>query len=515
MKKMNIRIIALACIVIAIASCKKDILPAPDFDAFAYSAEDADGGNWKTVYLQSATQIPVVAPADPGSAEYLAELASLKSLSANPTAEQMDAISRWSTNGIIRWNEIARGLVAKYFIFPKPNADGTYPLPSGAKPDQYPLFPMSTPPYAVRAYAYLSAGSFDALIAAWHYKYQYDRKAPSTYDASIATHLPVQNIPAYPSEDAVLAGFSRTLLTFMFPNEAAYLTKQAEDQKNSRMWAGVNVASDLAAGDSLGRAIANIFIGRAKGDGMGAVLGNPTVWDSITAAQTATGNPIWKSMEIPARPMLAPNFGHVKPWTITSSDVYNTYRLAPPPAVGTADYQKALDEVLHYSKSASKAEKDIAFRWDDGTSTYTPPGHWNYIAESYIHDAHLSPLRAARVFTYLNMAMEDAGICIWDSKYFYFFPRPTNINPDIKTILPIPNFPSYPSGHSGFSAAAATVLGHFFPASAGYFSEQAREAALSRLYGCIHYRFDCEDGLTLGQNVAQNAINLAKADGGE
>ncbi len=513
--KIIIAAVCCAGLLISVISCKKDVLPVPVYDAFEYSSEDANGGTWKPIYLPSATQVAVPQPTDAASPEYLAELAELKTMSENPTAEQAELIQKWSTNGIIRWNEIARELVAKYFIFPKPNADGSYPLPSGAKPNEYPLFPMSTPPYAVRAYAYLSAGSFDALVAAWHYKYQYDRKAPSTYDASIVTHLPVQNLPAYPSEDAVIAGFSRTLLTFMFPNEAAYLTQQAENQKNSRLWAGINVKSDIAAGDSLGRAIANIFIGRAKTDKMGAVLGNPAVWDSITAAQTATGKVLWESMEIPARPMLAPNFGHVTPWTITSAQVYNTYRLPPPPAVGTPEFQTALDEVLHYSENATKEEQHIAFRWDDGTSTYTPPGHWNYIATPYVHDAHLNPLRAARVFSYLNMAMQDAGICVWDSKYYYFFPRPTNVNPDIKTILPIPNFPSYPSGHSGFSAAGAAVLGYFFPAQAAYFEQQAEEAAFSRLYGCIHYRFDCVDGIMQGKNVAQNAINLAKADGGE
>ena len=513
---MNIRIItAAACVFLSIASCKEDVTPVPDFESFAYATEDADAGTWKTIHLPSATQVAVPAPTDPASSEYLAELASLKALSANPSAEQQELIGHWSTNGVIRWNEIARELVAKYFIFPKPNADGTYPLPSGAKPGEYPLFPLSTPPYAVRAYSYLGVGSYDALVAAWHYKYQYDRKAPSAYDAGIKTHLPVQNVPAYPSEDAVVAGFSRTLLTFLFPNEAAYLTKQAEEHKNTRMWAGLNVQSDIAAGDSLGRAIANIFITRAKGDKMGATLGNQTVWDSITAVHGASGKPVWKSMELPPRPMLAPNFSHVKPWTITSAEVYGTYRLPPPPAVGTPEFQTALDEVLHYSKNASKTEQHIALRWDDGTSTYSPPGHWNYIAESFIHDAHLNPLRAARVFAYLNMAMQDAAICVWDSKYYYFFPRPTNVNPDIKTLLPIPNFPSYPSGHSGFSAAGAAVLAHFFPNDARYFTEQAREAALSRLYGCIHYRFDCEDGLMLGENVAQRAIGMAQADGGE
>lgn len=513
---MNIRHIAIAAfLMLAFLSCKEEVSTVSDFDAFQYASVDENAGTWKPIFLNAPDQVAVPVPADPASAEYLAELSALKTASANPSQDQLEMVNYWSTNGVIRWNEIARRLVAKYFIFPKPNADGIYPLPSGAKPDQYPLFPMSTPPYAVRAYSYLSAGSFDALIAAWHYKYQYDRAAPSSYDAGITTRLPVQNVPSYPSEDAVLAGFSRTMLTFMFPNEAAFLTQQAEDQKNTRMWAGMNVASDLAAGDSLGRKIAQIFINRAKTDGMGAVLGNPTVWDSITNSQVATGLPIWESLESPARPMLAPYFGRVKPWTITSAEVTTAYRLPAPPAVGTAEFQAALDEVLHFSTDASRAEQHIALRWDDGTSTYTPPGHWNYIAESFIHDANLNPVRAARVYTYLNMSMEDAGICVWDNKYHYFFPRPTNINPEIKAIVPIPNFPSYPSGHSGFSGAGAAVLSHFFPSSTSYFTSEAEEAALSRLYGCIHFRFDCDQGLVLGQDVALKAIELARLDGAE
>ena len=504
-----------ACLLMAISSCNKDITPDINYDAFEYGSIDEDAGTWKTVLLASPGQVAVPAPADPASPEYLAELAALKAASASPNADQMDKINKWSTNGFIRWNQVARELTAKYFIFSKPNEDGSYSLPSAAHPDQYPLFPLSTPPYAVRAYAYLSAGSFDALVAAWHYKFQYDRMAPSAYDASIATHLPVQPVPSYPSEDAVIAGFSRTLLTAMFPNEAAYLAQLATEHENTRLWAGMNVSSDLAAGDSLGRKIAGIFLARAKSDGMGATLGNPAVWDSITAAQTATGKPIWESLENPARPMLAPNFGYVKPWTVTTAEVQTTYRLPAPPAVGTAEFQDALDEVLHFSKDATRDEQHIALRWDDGTSTYTPPGHWNWIAEPFVHDARLSPLRAARVYAYLNMAMEDAGIAVWDNKYYYFFPRPTNINPDIKTIVPIPNFPSYPSGHSGFSAAGAAVLGHFFPADAAYFKAEAQEAALSRLYGCIHYRFDCDEGFTLGEQIAQKAVGLAVQDGGE
>ena len=63
----------------------------------------------------------------------------------------------------------------------------------------------------------------------------------------------------------------------------------------------------------------------------------------------------------------------------------------------------------------------------------------------------------------LNMALMDAGIVCWDTKYFYFNPRPTQLDPEIKTLTGIPNFPAYISGHSTFSGAAATILGHIIP----------------------------------------------------
>ncbi|HYV93675.1 MAG TPA: phosphatase PAP2 family protein [Chitinophagales bacterium] len=514
--KTTITIFCCASLIAFLASCKKDIEPGRSFDSYTYASTDAGGGNWKTIYLTSATQSPLDAPTDILSSEYLAELASLKSISANLTSDQKEKIDYWSTNGVIRWNEITSELIAKYFLLSSPDSGDVYLFPNGTDPGSYPKVPFASPPFSCRALAYLSAGSFDALVAAWHYKYQYNRMAPSTYDASIATHLPViADLPSYPSEDAVIAGFSRAFLKSMFPLEAGYLTQLAKDQEDSRLYAGTNVQSDIDAGDSLGAHIAAIFIGRAKGDGMKNTLGNVAQWDSITNYWASTGKPIWKSLEIPARQPLAVNFGHVKPWTFDANLVTTYFRLPPPPEVGSAEFETSINQVLDYSKHATRDEQAIAFKWDDGTSTYSPPGHWNAIAIPYIHDAQLNPLRAARVLAYMNMAVEDAGICVWDNKFYYYFPRPTNVNPDIKTIMGVPNFPSYPSGHSGFSAAAATVLAHFFPADANQFLDLAHEAANSRMYGCIHYSFDCDQGFTLGQNVAQYSLDLAIADGGE
>lgn len=159
--------------------------------------------------------------------------------------------------------------------------------------------------------------------------------------------------------------------------------------------------------------------------------------------------------------------------------------------------------------------RSIANFWQDGLGTYTPPGHWNKIALDYIIKYKLNPLRTTRTLAYINMAMMDAGISCWDAKYYYHFPRPIQTIPGYKTIAGTPNFPSYTSGHSVFSAAAATVLSYIFPEDAGTFNDWAVEAAVSRVYGGIHYRFDAEVGTEQGIEVAEFTVNKAVNDGAD
>jgi membrane-associated phospholipid phosphatase len=77
----------------------------------------------------------------------------------------------------------------------------------------------------------------------------------------------------------------------------------------------------------------------------------------------------------------------------------------------------------------------------------------------------------------------------------------------------LPNFPAYTSGHSSFSGAAADVLAYFFPREQETLRAMAEEAAISRLYGGIHYRFDSERGLEQGRAIAQLAIAFDRASG--
>jgi hypothetical protein len=86
-----------------------------------------------------------------------------------------------------------------------------------------------------------------------------------------------------------------------------------------------------------------------------------------------------------------------------------------------------------------------------------PSGHWNFLAAPYVRSAGHSEVRAARVFALLNMSMHDAAVGCWDTKYFYYNPRPSHMDPELKSVIGLPNFPAYTSGHSTFSGAAAEV----------------------------------------------------------
>ena len=188
-------------------------------------------------------------------------------------------------------------------------------------------------------------------------------------------------------------------------------------------------------------------------------------------------------------------------------------RPAAPPLAGSSEMAGELEEVKYFAANVTRDRIAIVHKWADGVGTYAPPGHWNDIAAEYINNAHFSEVRAARAFALLNMALHDAGVSCWDTKYFYFNARPTQLDPAIKTNTGLPNFPSYVSGHSTFSASAATVLGYLFPQNSADFKAMAEEAALSRLYGAIHYRKDCSVGLDLGNRVGSYTLTFAAGDG--
>ena len=513
--KFYTKMVAIATATILVFSCGKDVQPGLSFQPYKFSSLDENGGDWKPIILTSATQIAVETPAAPTDQAYKNEIEEVKTLSKSLSSDQQTAVKYWGGNCVARWNEIANELMAKYNLPPAYDASlGKYPVPDATKPDQYPYFPFANPPYASRGYAHWSVANFDALIACWNAKRAFARKAPYTYDASISVNFIEKNdLPSYPSEDAVVAAVSREVLTWLFPNEKQFLADKAEEAKNARLWAGVNVRSDIAAGDSLGRKVAALVIARGKTDKMGKA-NDQTIVHGIDSATVARGEMAWKSLESPARPPMLPAFGNVVPWFIAATDVDNLVPAAPP-STNSQQFKDEMQELREVQKNLTKDQRRIANFWGDGPSTYTPPGHWNRTTCELCVQNQLNPLRTARIFAYVNTAVGNAGIICWRTKYKYYNPRPSTFDPNFKTVLGIPNFPAYISGHSTFSAAAATVLGHFFPNEASRMDNLAQEASESRIYGGIHYRADCKIGLEVGKNVAQYSIDRAKTDGAE
>jgi hypothetical protein len=186
-------------------------------------------------------------------------------------------------------------------------------------------------------------------------------------------------------------------------------------------------------------------------------------------------------------------------------------------------------------RSPRTAEQDeIALFWADGAGTETPPGHWNSIARDVAAMRGNTFEENVRSFALLNAAMADAAICAWDAKFAYDFWRPitairnadsdghaaTTADPSWSSFIARPPFPEYVSGHSTFSGAAATVLRLFYGTDAIQFSTgsdflpgvsrtfpgfsaAAGEAAMSRLYGGIHFRSANEDGLAGGIAIGE------------
>ncbi len=499
-------------------SCKKEVDGRTDHIApLAPMNPDVLAGTWKPVLLSAPDEFPLPAPGSSSAAAYTTEINEIRSWQFDMSRGMKDQIAFWGAGAVLRWNEILRSLVAKYNLPPYQNPDGTYPLPDASNPLAATKFPFANPPYAARAYAYTSAAMYDALIAVWHYKRLYNRAAPYKVNSSVKTYLPPSQLPSYPSEDAAVIGVMTELLKLLFPGEQAYIQQLATEHRNARIAAGMNVRSDIDAGEALGKLVAQKYAARARTDGTGAsagIVNGVNLWQEFEANAVSRGEIPWISQEVPQRPPMLPYFGRVKTWLFDSATLISI-RPVPPPSTKSEQFKKETEEVLWYSRNATRERIRIVHFWADGVGTYTPPGHWNTIAAEDFIKQNFSEVRWARNMALLNMGLMDAAIACWDAKYLYYNPRPSQVNPSIKTLTGLPNFPAYTSGHSTFSGLAATILGHILPSRKTAYEQMAQEASLSRLYGAIHYRSDCEQGLLCGKRVGSFAITRARTDGAE
>jgi hypothetical protein len=499
----------------AVISCNKNITNVNYGLAPLNPAnEDLNAGTWKPILLSRPDTFAVAAPAATSSPAYAADLNTIKGYQHNLNDGQRGQIAYWAAGGVLRWNEIMRSLVTKYNLPPYQLPNGTYPIPSSTNPFAYPLFPFSNPPYAARAYAYVSAAQYDALVACWHYKTLYNRPAPYQVDSTVQALAGKKSLPSYPSEGAVLAGVTAEMMQLLFPDEIASIQQKLQQQEFSLIASGAAAPSDVTAGEALGRQVADAFIARGRADKAGTAVGTPTIWANFATTTEAAGQTPWVSLETPARPPMLPLFGQVRSFLIDSAHIV-ALRPGPPPSTGSDTMKQQVAQALHTVQNATRDQLSQVQFWADGAGTWTPPGHWNYIAAQDFVTQNWSEVRWARNMALLNLTEMDAAIECWYVKYYYFNPRPSQMDPMVRTLTGVPNFPAYISGHSMFSSAAATFLGHILPARAQAYQDMAQAAANSRIYAGIHYEIDCTVGMTVGQQVGNYAVQRAMSDGAE
>lgn len=200
---------------------------------------------------------------------------------------------------------------------------------------------------------------------------------------------------------------------------------------------------------------------------------------------------------------IEPEAGTWKTWVITSG---KDLRVPPPPDDSATELKQLRDLV---AKNDAQTAAGITF-WDAGSPGY----RWIELVNNRLLENQQIP-NAHRVYTYMTMAIHDATIAAWESKYFYNRPRPSEADTMLPTALPTPRSPSYPSEHAAAAGAAAAVLSHFFPDEASSFQSMAEEAAQSRVLAGVQFPSDSSAGLELGRRVAEQVIARAKADGSD
>jgi PAP2 superfamily protein len=249
-----------------------------------------------------------------------------------------------------------------------------------------------------------------------------------------------------------------------------------------------------------------------------------------------------KDKWIPTPPVymaaVEPYWNKIRPVTLDSADQFRPSTAPPFSTDSTSPFYRAAYDVYRTVNNLSTDQKNIANFWDcnpfavttEGHLSYatkkiSPGGHWIAIVTTVSRQRHSDIIETAAAYTITSIAIFDAFISCWDEKYRSNVVRPeTYINSYIDEgwhpILQTPPFPEYTSGHSIVSTVSATVLTAFFGADCAFnddterpfglpekhfvsFRQAAQEAAVSRLYGGIHYRAAIEAGQVSGRQIGE------------
>lgn len=384
------------------------------------------------------------------------------------------------------------------------------------------VYDIFSPPQASRVYAYASIAAYEAL-----------RQADTTYRTLAGQVNGLAPVPAAPGGDSVslpLAGvhaFMAVGRQFTFSRARMDSLGAAMDMRFRRALPSAVYARSIAYGDT----VAKHVIAWAAGDGYTRSRGLPKF--TVTSAPGR-----WVPTPPAYMDAVEPNWGTLRPFLMDSA---GQFRPAPPVPYDTARasaYMREAMEVHRTTGALTDEQRAILAFWDCNpyvmhvqghsmfaTKKITPGGHWMSIVGLAARRANLDAAASAEAYARTSMALADAFIGAWEEKFRGSTVRPeTVINQyvDERWVPPLqtPPFPEYPSGHSVISTAAAEVLtsllgdGFAFADSSEVafglgvrsfdsFREAAAEAAISRLYGGIHFRSGVEQGARQGKAIGE------------
>ena len=353
--------------------------------------------------------------------------------------------------------------------------------------------------HQTRSYALLHAAIYDAVVSI-------TRDAPP--------YLVSVRAPRGTRPDAAAAAAGHAILTSLYPT-----MKPELDQQVAAELALIPDGRPKAHGIEVGDKVAALLLAARADDGSAAI---PPPFVAGTLAGDYRSTP--PNFPTP----IFTDWGTVTPFVLGRGA---QFRPAPPPALTSTAYARALNEVKSLGQNVSTTrtadETVIAKFW-------APPiwNTWNAIAENAAVAHHAGLERTAAMFAALNLSFADSAIAMYDAKYHYQLWRPvtairlanTDVNPATigdPTWTPLAVTaadPSYPGAHSTISAAGAVVLSAFFGnrddihvnssalpgvmRSFDSYSDVAHEAGLSRIFAGQHTRLDHVAGLGLGRDVA-------------
>lgn len=380
------------------------------------------------------------------------------------------------------------------------------------------VFDITSPPVASRNYAYATIAFYEAA-----------RSRNTAYKSFAGLLNGLDTLPSLRKNegfDGLIAGasaFYKTGYAFVFSKD---LFKKSWDSIQHKLKKRPVSKAVFERSTKYGEEVAEKILKWAKQDNYLQMRS----MHRFTASHEAG---TWQQTPPDYIEAVEPNWDKLRPMVMTRA---NQFVIPNPPAYNSPDFKKECKLVYETNKNLTTAQKHIANFWDCNpfetetvghlvysTKKMSPGGHWIGIAGIAIAQKKLSLLQALHTYCLVSIGLYDAFIAAWNVKYTTNYIRPVTaiqqlILPTWQPMLQTPPFPEYPSGHSVISMTSAVVLTEVFGDHFKFtdnserefgvadrmfnsFYAAANEAAISRLYGGIHFRPAIENGKELGKKV--------------